>query len=421
MLLCRKFLPTTLFAAWMIMMTLNPIQLIAQGYSEKGNWTIGLKAGVLSSSIPTGSSATNIVSSRLNIKQKFYTTAGINIGYDITDYESIELLFTTGKFSVLTNYELWPELIFKNKFYTGSFNTRFRLKRMFEFIPDQLDPYGMFGLGLMHNSHSASMLDTNGSSQLLMENDQSSGLSFLFTLGAGIDIPLSDRISILLHYDYNTVNRDLIDKNLAGEILNNDFIQTTNKWSTFKSGIRIRFGKSKSVQSPELDDFSLISENEEGAEGLDSEVDLIVIEKIKLQPTISSETVVADEDSTLSETALPDTNQDIEEVDVPEIQNTAQADSISQPTYGLYGENLENLTIYWTMVIHSLNSLESAEKTAFELKGEGFRVTIQPAIVNQKEYFRIGIGQFENRQSARNAADDLPEPYHNNYFLIQIE
>jgi hypothetical protein len=300
-----------------------PVISHAQITDEIPKWSVGIGGGVLTGSIPTGGSASNVVSDRFIMDENFYPSFRAQAGYQLTDFESIELNVTSGSFSVFTDYEFWPDLLFENQFYTGTLSTRFRLKRVFQSLPDLLDLYGVFGLGLMQSNHNVTPNGTTGTSQLVLENDKSTDLSLLFSFGAGLDIPLSKNFAIFLEVDYKTMNRDLIDKKLAGEILSNDFIQTTSNWSTFSTGIRIRFGKSRSTLPPVDPDFEL------SASLLNETDQPVTIEEIEQEPEVEPEGIIipktvpveiaeesTDEEPEVSEKTVEDSKD--EEPGVPE-------------------------------------------------------------------------------------------------------
>lgn len=434
-------------------MFLNPLCSSAQ-ISDLGNgdnnprWSVGIGGGVLTGSIPTGGATTNVVSSRFKVNDAYYPSFRLNAGYHLTEFESIELNASAGSFSVFTDHEFWPELLFENQFFTGSLSTRFRLKRLFESLPDILDLYGVFGLGLMQSNHKVSPINTTGTTQMEIEIDQSTEYSLLFNFGAGFDISLSEKIALFLQYDYQTMNKDLIDRQLAGDILRNDFVQTTSNWSTFSTGIRIRFGKSGTARPHADRDFELTTvpsvdtdtELAETATDADRELDLDpepVISRA-IPDTIPEEnvdTVTVDEPDNQTEPepdpkpeADPESKETPAEADeevndiLPEpepIQELVLSESITD--YGLYGHYQEVLTEGYTIIIHSFSNPDLAETAVADLLSDGFRAFVQSTVVNQINYYRVAIGQFESRNQARDAASGLPDPYRNNYFLSTIE
>lgn len=86
--------------------------------------------------------------------------------------------------------------------------------------------------------------------------------------------------------------------------------------------------------------------------------------------------------------------------------------------YGLYGELNTGLTQgYYTIVVHSLRTMDLAKEKKQEVAEEDFRVKINEASVDGNTYYRVGIGQFETVKAAQEAIRELPEPYKSNNFI----
>tara|TARA_R100001143_G_scaffold63588_2_gene72774 strand:- start:17702 stop:19300 length:1599 start_codon:yes stop_codon:yes gene_type:complete len=232
----------------------------AQELSERTKWSIGFHAGVLSGNLPT-ITATNIISSRFNVENDYYFTAAFKTGYSLSEYESLYLNISKGDFSLITDYDFWPDVRFDNQFYTANLSIKLGLRRFLESLPNRLDPYGSFGLGLMSSNNTVSSLDLEDTAQDDYSDVTSSDLSYFFNAGVGLDLSISSRVSIFLEFNQSFMSSDIIDKDLAGGVLRNDFIQTINNWSTYTSGIRIKFGKTKPQPQPEpfRDDFQIVS------------------------------------------------------------------------------------------------------------------------------------------------------------------
>lgn len=79
--------------------------------------------------------------------------------------------------------------------------------------------------------------------------------------GFGLNYSLSSRVSLIFQFNHHFLNNDIIDKNLAGDILRNEFVRTTNNWSTFTSGINLKFGRERvwTQIDPVRDDFQVVS------------------------------------------------------------------------------------------------------------------------------------------------------------------
>ncbi|SMO36895.1 SPOR domain-containing protein [Fodinibius sediminis] len=98
--------------------------------------------------------------------------------------------------------------------------------------------------------------------------------------------------------------------------------------------------------------------------------------------------------------------------------NLSPASSVNTETYGLYGEPSRDLTNgFYTIVVHSLRTMELAEEKKQILVDEGFRTRINEADVNGRTYYRVGVGQFATVKAAQEAIRELPEPYKSNNFI----
>lgn len=108
-----------------------------------------------------------------------------------------------------------------------------------------------------------------------------------------------------------------------------------------------------------------------------------------------------------------------EEVGTPE-DNPESSENI-QSTYGLKGEFNPATNNGYTIVVHSLRSLEQAESNRQPLQESGYRTVINQANVQGTTYYRVGIGQFETIGAAQEAIDQIPEPYQSNNFIKRIK
>lgn len=92
-----------------------------------------------------------------------------------------------------------------------------------------------------------------------------------------------------------------------------------------------------------------------------------------------------------------------------------------QPAYGLRGETNAQLASFYTIVVHSLTNQSRADRMAEGLMEQGYRVSVRSATVDGTAHWRVGIGQFESVQSAREAAEDIPEPYRSDHFIRNFQ
>lgn len=126
----------------------------------------------------------------------------------------------------------------------------------------------------------------------------------------------------------------------------------------------------------------------------------------------------------------PQQNESVSEDSEPEQQEqvvkqeeTVRPESEQQqpPAYGLKGQVNSSLERGYTIVVHSLRSLEQAEQNRQKLEESGYRALINSANVQGTTYYRVGIGQFETVESAQEATDQLPDRYKGNNFIKRIQ
>ncbi|WP_372634180.1 SPOR domain-containing protein [Fodinibius sp.] len=98
--------------------------------------------------------------------------------------------------------------------------------------------------------------------------------------------------------------------------------------------------------------------------------------------------------------------------------NETPTSTVETEPYGLYGEFNEDIDSgFFTIVVHSLRTMELAEEKKQGLVQEGFRTRIKETDINGSTYYRVGIGQFSTISAAQEAVRELPEPYQNNNFI----
>lgn len=98
--------------------------------------------------------------------------------------------------------------------------------------------------------------------------------------------------------------------------------------------------------------------------------------------------------------------------------NEMPSTSVETAAYGLYGEPNENLgSGFYTIIVHSLHTMDLAEEKQQELVDEGFRTKINEADVSESTYYRVGIGQFSTIKAAQEAVRELPKLYRSNNFI----
>lgn len=130
-------------------------------------------------------------------------------------------------------------------------------------------------------------------------------------------------------------------------------------------------------------------------------------------------------ESTIEQTEGDEESGGVDEIQVEEeseLDNESLPSSVeSDESYGLYGNIQEAVGNYYTIVVHSMQTISQAEEKQQEvLEQDNYRTEIKEANVNGSTYYRIGIGQFETIDAAQKAAEELPEPYNSNNFISRF-
>lgn len=101
--------------------------------------------------------------------------------------------------------------------------------------------------------------------------------------------------------------------------------------------------------------------------------------------------------------------------------NTAETQQpVSAERYGLRGAADGGLNGEFTIVVHSFRLKSTVEDLAVQLNQEGYRTVLSESTGADGSRWRLGLGQFPSQESAEEAAQQLPEPYINNYFIEQL-
>jgi septal ring-binding cell division protein DamX len=146
--------------------------------------------------------------------------------------------------------------------------------------------------------------------------------------------------------------------------------------------------------------------------------------EISQQQNIEQEDPPAPAERDITESTEP---EDPEQVQVPEPENEPEPldDPIDEVTttdpYGLYGELADAEGDVFTIVVHSLRDRGVADRTADELRQEGFRISVNERNVDGQTYYRVGIGQFPTIREAQQEATTLPDPFNNQNFIQRIQ
>lgn len=90
--------------------------------------------------------------------------------------------------------------------------------------------------------------------------------------------------------------------------------------------------------------------------------------------------------------------------------------------YGLRGAVNENISGGYTIIVHSLRDEGNASRAMEQLQEEGYRTMVfSRELPETGTVWRVGIGQFETLENARNVADNLPDPLNENNFIQRIQ
>jgi nucleoid DNA-binding protein len=89
--------------------------------------------------------------------------------------------------------------------------------------------------------------------------------------------------------------------------------------------------------------------------------------------------------------------------------------------YGLKGELSLNNSDFYTVVVYSLTEHNRALQVKNRIdKERNYRVSLSGTMVNGKQVWRIGLGQFKNIKDAKQAAGKLPSKYRENHFIKHV-
>lgn len=141
-------------------------------------------------------------------------------------------------------------------------------------------------------------------------------------------------------------------------------------------------------------------------------------------PTETAEPIQLDEPPVTAETDVTETEEPDEQEEVGDGEAALSEEPDTPPEderFGLHGNYVENSGIQYTIVLHSLPTMQHAERTAEELRQEGYRTVVTERTVDERVVYRVGIGQFESIQAALSEAESLPEPYRNQNFIHRIQ
>ncbi len=107
--------------------------------------------------------------------------------------------------------------------------------------------------------------------------------------------------------------------------------------------------------------------------------------------------------------------------DVPSLPLDQRIDELLDLPYGLRGPEDEVLIGAYTIVVHSVRNERKSEIEKKRLENRGYKATRWSVVLpNENVTWRVGVGQFKSVSDAQIAAEELPEPYRSNNFIIRI-
>jgi cell division septation protein DedD len=86
-------------------------------------------------------------------------------------------------------------------------------------------------------------------------------------------------------------------------------------------------------------------------------------------------------------------------------------------SYGLMLPADTSINDFYALVVHSLDKSEKADAQRALFEQSGFRVSIQQVTVDEKQTWRVGLGQFATIDDAKSASANLPEKLRTRYFI----
>ena len=405
-------------------------------YIRKG-WGIGASAGLINATLATGGDFFFEDINPFLLKENNFLSLRLNFQYDFSPFESARLDISNGKFSVITNYAGWPELAFKNDFLSASASAQLSLMRYLGVPPYPLNIYGKFGFGLRFNNISAFTRNEETNSNT---GEKSTNNSF-YTVGGGIRLYVSSKINFFTEYDLFVSNNSIIDSEFISSQLNSDFKQTSNRWRGLQAGIQIKFHRQpasasqssfpslpiaqESASVPFTDYFTTIRIDKPAIDSLDGISNILTQLSQENDHRFNSFSDI-NEFSYESDTLLDPGSESENDIVEPEQNMSDSAEMVSDillsetSEFGTTGEWNDNELTGYTIVVYSLVSINQANNAADNLRQSGYRVLVLPSIMNNISYYRVAIGQYETRYSAIQAANQLPSPLRDQYFLMSL-
>lgn len=403
-----------------VTLTFSVNEACAQSPSEKG-FGVGFSAGQIHTSLV---SANNFFLEEIDpfiLNSDNNLNYQVHAAYNFSPYESIRLDVSSREFSIATNYSGWPNLTFTNTFISSAISAELSIMRYLGIRPYPFNAYGKFGFGFNANSLSATLNDE----ETISNSETSNSNSTMYTAGGGLRFHITPGISLFTEYDLYLSNKNIIDSGFISDFIDTDFTQTSSRWSGLSAGLRITFSRNSSAPAPshplpELTEVQPETDIQPGFELISPEKTVPVSYNYPshiLEELSSENSRRFYSYSTLS---FPFTNEIFFET--VRNRNRYQTRQEPEPTrsFGTNGNWNPELPSGYTIIVHSLTSENQANRIAGELKDNRLRTTVLNAIVNNTTYYRVAIGQYQTRNDASNAANDLPSPLNSSFFVAPL-
>ena len=82
-------------------------------------------------------------------------------------------------------------------------------------------------------------------------------------------------------------------------------------------------------------------------------------------------------------------------------------------------ENEELQISEYTIAVYSFLNQEEADNAVIDLQQDGLEAAVLEAMVDGTKYYRVVIGRYETWSQAIEAAENLPEPFNNDFFIVK--
>lgn len=138
--------------------------------------------------------------------------------------------------------------------------------------------------------------------------------------------------------------------------------------------------------------------------------------------TDSDSVSIKPEQNTVNESSETPGQESVETVNAVTGDANAPEESIgSVDQYGLLGDSFDKQLGGYTIRLYSLEDRDKATTISNDIKAQGYRVDVFPVTIDQREYWRVAVGQFRTIDDAEGAAETLPASIGEDYFINRIQ